>query len=313
MADNRNQPTQYDAVKGSQASPPSDGVILGGLEGVQRRLASTPEQQRMAALYEALKYGEAGLDLVIRALQDESMQLEWAAYRLLRERTEPQVQQALQQYTPWRHMTCLRTFTWYFGMVSCVTISPDGQTIISCSGQENTIRLWNLHTGELISTLEGHSDSVNSVAISPDGQLLVSGSWDKTIKLWNLDTGKNLQTLTGHSDSVNSVAISLDGQLLVSGSDDQAIKCWNLHTGEISRTLEGHSNSVSSVAISSDGQTIVSGSWDQTIKFWNLHTGELLHTLEGHSWGVSSIAISLDGKTLASGSGNGQIKLWGIR
>ncbi|MEW6491513.1 MAG: hypothetical protein AB1589_03030 [Cyanobacteriota bacterium] len=182
MAENPNQPTQYDAVKGPQALPPSDGVILGGLEGVQRRWASAVEQQRIAALYEALKYGEAGLDLVIRALQDESMQLEWAAYRLLRERAEPQVQQALQQYNPWRHMTCLRTFTWRFGMVSCVTISPDGQTIISCSGQENTIRLWNLHTGELISTLEGHSSGVRCLAIKPDGQTLVSGSLDTTIK-----------------------------------------------------------------------------------------------------------------------------------
>jgi hypothetical protein len=102
MTDNPNQPKEYDVVKGSQAPPRSSSVILGGLEGVKSRLMSAVEQQRIAALSEALKYGEAGLDLVIQALQDESEQIERAAYRLLREKEEPKVKQILQEYDPWR-------------------------------------------------------------------------------------------------------------------------------------------------------------------------------------------------------------------
>ncbi|MFK0732363.1 MAG: WD40 repeat domain-containing protein, partial [Gloeotrichia echinulata HAB0833] len=47
-------------------------------------------------------------------------------------------------------------------------------------------RIWNLQTGELKSTLTGHSSLVLSVAISPDGQTLVSGSRDGTIKIWRM-------------------------------------------------------------------------------------------------------------------------------
>ncbi|MCM0592588.2 MAG: WD40 repeat domain-containing protein [Gloeotrichia echinulata IR180] len=43
-----------------------------------------------------------------------------------------------------------------------------------------------MQTGELKSTLTGHSDAVGSVAISPDGQTLVSGSRDGTIKIWRM-------------------------------------------------------------------------------------------------------------------------------
>ncbi|KAB8335831.1 WD40 repeat domain-containing protein, partial [Scytonema tolypothrichoides VB-61278] len=47
-----------------------------------------------------------------------------------------------------------------------------------------TIKIWNLNTGQLLRTLEGHSNSLGSVAISPDNHNLVSGSWDNTIKIW---------------------------------------------------------------------------------------------------------------------------------
>ncbi len=55
---------------------------------MKRSLASPIVEQQIAALSEALKYGEAGLDLVIRALQDSSKQVHDAAYALLQKRTE---------------------------------------------------------------------------------------------------------------------------------------------------------------------------------------------------------------------------------
>ncbi len=222
MADNPNQPREYDVVKGGQAPAPSGSVILGGLEGVKSRLASGVEEQRIAALSEARKYGEAGLDLVIRALQDESWQVQKAAYQLLWERAEPRFKKALQDCNPWQFFERLHTFGWHSGSVNCVAISPDGQTLVSGS-HDKTIKLWNLHNGELKRTLEGHSHSVNCVAISPDGQTLVSGSYDKTIKLWNLHNGELKRTLEGHSHSVNCVAISPDGKTIVSGSAGEII------------------------------------------------------------------------------------------
>jgi WD40 repeat protein len=85
------------------------------------------------------------------------------------------------------------------------------------------VRVWNVATGKVEQTLEGHSASVMSVAFSPDGSKLASGSHDDTVRVWNVATGKVEQTLEGHSASVMSVAFSPDGSIshsvyLVDGS-----------------------------------------------------------------------------------------------
>jgi len=50
---------------------------------------------------------------------------------------------------------------------------------------DNTIKVWNVATGEMEQTLFGHTDGVTSVSFSPDGEHIVSGSADNTIKVWD--------------------------------------------------------------------------------------------------------------------------------
>jgi WD40 repeat protein len=77
-----------------------------------------------------------------------------------------------------------QTLTGHDDIVQSVSISPDGNTLVSGS-DDNTIKIWDLATGQLRQTL-GHDDIVQSVSISPDGSTLVSGSADRTIKIWRV-------------------------------------------------------------------------------------------------------------------------------
>ncbi|NCS57349.1 MAG: WD40 repeat domain-containing protein, partial [Microcystis aeruginosa G11-04] len=168
----------------------------------------------------------------------------------------------------------------HYSYVYSVNFSPDGKTLVSGSW-DNTIKLWDVETGQEIRTLKGHDNSVYSVNFSPDGKTLVSGSADNTIKLWNVETGQEIRTLKGHDSSVRSVNFSPDGKTLVSGSGDKTIKLWNVETGQEIRTLKGHDSVVYSVNFSPDGKTLVSGSDDKTIKLWNVETGQEIRTLKG--------------------------------
>ena len=82
MTENQNQPREYDAVKGGESPVPLRAAVLGGISGVKSRLASPAFEVRITALSEAIKYGEADLDLIIGALQDESIKVKFAAYSL---------------------------------------------------------------------------------------------------------------------------------------------------------------------------------------------------------------------------------------
>ncbi|MBE9180203.1 caspase family protein [Oculatella sp. LEGE 06141] len=193
--------------------------------------------------------------------------------------------------------------------VYTVAISPDGQMLASGSADQ-TIKIWNLQTGDLIRTLKGHTGAVWSVAFSPDNQTLVSGSVDKTIKLWDLESGETTRTLAGHQDWVFSVAISPDGQMLASSSQDKTIKLWDLQTGNELKTITGHDDAVRAIAFSPKEPRLASASWDGTVKVWDTATGALVRTFSGHSDRVVSVAYNPTGDTIASSSTDQTIKLW---
>ena len=195
--------------------------------------------------------------------------------------------------------------------VQSVSFSPDGKMLAS-GAEDNTVKLWDVATGENTATLEEHTSWISSVAFSPDGATLASGSGDRTIKLWDVATGENTATLEGHGVEVSSVIFSLDGATLVSGSYDNTIKLWDIATGTNIFTLQGHTEGINTVLFSPDGKTLASGSYDNTIKLWDIVTRRNTSTLEGHTGWVESVAFSPDGKTLASGSWDKTIKLWDV-
>jgi len=199
----------------------------------------------------------------------------------------------------------------HFGGVEAVAFSPDG-TVLASGCDDETVKLWDVATGDILRTLTGHSDWVRSVAFSPDGALLASASDDETVNLWDVATGDVLRTLTGHSDWVRSVAFSPDGTLLASASDDGSVKLWNVGTGQSVRSFDGHEGAVYSVAFSPDGVLLASGSADGTVKLWNVVAGEETRALLGHTGAVRAVAFSPDGHLLASGSEDETVNVWEV-
>ena len=80
---NPQQPREYDAVLGGNSPSLEGAAVLGGIEGVKLRLQNPDAKVRIAALEQALNYGEQGLDLVIAGLKDESVEVQEQAYILL--------------------------------------------------------------------------------------------------------------------------------------------------------------------------------------------------------------------------------------
>jgi WD40 repeat protein len=69
-----------------------------------------------------------------------------------------------------------------------LAFSPDGRTVATAS-RDRSIKLWDAATGELMTTLYGHSENVYAVAFSPAGTILASASLDGTVRLWRAPRG----------------------------------------------------------------------------------------------------------------------------
>ncbi|GJD23961.1 hypothetical protein RIVM261_089170 [Rivularia sp. IAM M-261] len=85
MVKDSEEPRQFDAVKGGQVPPPLSGAVLGGIEGLRQRFASVNEQVRLDAVANASNYGNEGINILVKALNDTSLQVRVHAYKILKE------------------------------------------------------------------------------------------------------------------------------------------------------------------------------------------------------------------------------------
>jgi WD40 repeat protein len=210
--------------------------------------------------------------------------------------------------------------------------TPDGKKIVSGSGdifgvsEDNTVRLWDVASGEEIWRFQGHTDKVWDVAVSPDGRYAASGAHDGTLRLWDLERGDGRIVLDVTPQAVRSVAF---GPECISSSEchdtilfglakgqsstpDYSLRLVDATTGQEIRRFEGHQEVVTDVAFSPDGRLALSASADQRVIVWDTTTGQPVHYLTGHTASVQAVAFGPDGQLAASGGADGTVLLWDV-
>ena len=163
--------------------------------------------------------------------------------------------------------------------VNNLVFSPDGRTLASAS-ELGTIWLWELNTGNLLTTLIEHEAGADEVSVgwdykiglafSPNSTLLASGGIDGQVMVSEIsDNPSPLIFKERHGWRVKVLVFSSDGKSLVSGSRDNSIRLWDVETGNAFAILSGHVGEVNALAFSADGTTLISGSIDGTILLWD--------------------------------------------
>jgi len=224
---------------------------------------------------------------------------------------------------------CLKTLQGHLGQVWSVAFSPiakRGATahfppnppyqgglggILASSGADNTLKLWDVSTGECLKIFQSDNNQVQSLAFNPDGKTIASGSDDSFVRCWDITTGECFRICKGHTKQVLSIAFSPDGKILASSSEDWTVRLWDVLSGQCLKTLQAHTNRVSSVAFSPDGKTVASCGEDYALRLWDANTGQCLKTVYAQTNPVYSVAFSPQGETFASGDRS--LRLWNVK
>lgn len=191
-------------------------------------------------------------------------------------------------------------------------ISAD-DTLAALVLNNNTVRLFNLQSGQAGATLTGHTAAVKAAAFTPDGKVVATSSDDGTVRTWNTENGTQLAQMTVASP-VTSLLISKDGTQLIAGHADNVIRIWAFPTADTPaptpvKELPGHSGPVTSLAMFTATNEIASGSADGTVRVWKLDDGSQAFNQNLGS-PVTGVSVSADGEFIA-GSCEGNIaRVW---
>jgi len=171
--------------------------------------------------------------------------------------------------------------------------------MIASSSWDNTIKLWNKNTGDLLRTITGNGGYVGSVAFDANDMIASSETkqyGSETIQLWNKNTGELLRTLIGHGGWIDSYVFDAHENPVTSAASDANDMITRASRDEIT---ESASPSFSLITFDAN-YMLASGSWDGTVKLWNKNTGNLLRT-----------SVTFDANDMiASGGHDMTIKLW---
>jgi WD40 repeat protein/serine/threonine protein kinase len=216
--------------------------------------------------------------------------------------------------------------------VNDFAFNSDGTQALT-AGNDATVRLWNMTTGECLRVLKGFKRRVISVAFSPDDHWALAGGDNQNafIRLWDLSTENTHsptyrigRSIGMHQGVVKSVAFSPDSRLVASGSDDKRIHLIDTATGYVLRYIRGHQMGVTSIAFSPDGSQLLSASGclhskmakdppDYTLKLWDVASGECLRTFEGHRTFINRALFAPNGKAILSASADRTFRIWDVK
>lgn len=165
-----------------------------------------------------------------------------------------------------------------------VVFSKDGTRLLS-SSKDQSARIWDPYTGELLLELEGSQGALSQSIYNADESKILTVSVDEGFYYPHLSpAGLPTADFEGPWNGENKVRI------------------WDAQSGELLHVLDGHKAQVVDADFSPDGQWVVTGSLDKDAIIWNVQTGQPVHVLTGHKASVASVQFTPDGRFVISTS-----------
>lgn len=150
---------------------------------------------------------------------------------------------------------------WHDNPITSIAINKDNTVVLSGSSG-GSLCLSQLHTGKVITSLEGHVDSIEDVGFCDCLPLMASASLDGTVRVWDLNNYR-IRHVLNHDGPVIKLKFHKNSPLFTTCSFDKTIRMWDARTGECKKVWKGHKKGILDFAMTNDGSVIVTAGDDK--------------------------------------------------
>jgi WD40 repeat protein len=183
---------------------------------------------------------------------------------------------------------------------------------IYTSGDDMTLRVWDLDTGEMIKMWGPFETETDSCAIDAIHGRAVLGCDDGVIRVFDIESSATLAEIDAHASGIKKVATSpINGDIL-SAAYDQKILVWDAKDFSQKVKLERNATTWErSFNWTPDGNRILAGTFDGTVLVWDAETGKCLDEFGDRATGnicLNDVSANQHGE-IATVSDDGFVRL----
>ncbi|MDE0637409.1 MAG: WD40 repeat domain-containing protein [Candidatus Poribacteria bacterium] len=230
------------------------------------------------------------------------------------------------------------------GIISVVSISPDGQWLATGDG-DGLVKVWDVQRGVCVAQMERNEDEksyhiVSQLVFSPDSQrLAVSSNRDYILYVYHPATGECLAKLYDDPNKFRwrgrtrrPIAFSADGSLLACTMPDESlmvhadsngeirfpdgsidfIAVWDVEAGEQIACLTDTERFVQSLCFSPCGRFLASGRWGGPVFVWSVADWQRIHSYHDFGTGRMQVFYSPSGVLHAAQRSDDTFVVWDV-
>ena len=148
---------------------------------------------------------------------------------------------------------------------------------IYTSGDDMTLRVWDLETGKPIRMWGPFENETDSCAIDPGHGHAILGCDDGVVRVFDIETGAPVAEIAAHSSGIKRVTTSPVTGDILSAAYDQRILIWDANDMSLKLELEFRPSIWErSFNWTADGKQLLAGTFDGTVLVWDAASGKCL-------------------------------------